>query len=290
MPDVDTEATVGLELLNATDRPVNRLFDASYSFTTASLVSPPPTLSRERFMTTRATDAGGGVAMVTAAAPLTPPLVAMIETLPGANALTRPVDDTVASDVTLLVHAIDAPETGAPFASRATATACVVCPTFRVEELTVTSIRLTVGPLVVWTVMVAEALCPWEVAVMVALPACSALTIPVDPTCAMPGADDDHVIAAPLMGAPETSTAFATRATFWPTIRLAVVGETVMEATATGVTVPCAVALSVPDVAVIFAFPGAKPVRTPDGDTVITAEFEELQTTFCDSFCVPLAL
>lgn len=45
-PDVATDATVGCELENAIDRPVRRLPEASYSFTTASLVSPPPMLSR----------------------------------------------------------------------------------------------------------------------------------------------------------------------------------------------------------------------------------------------------
>jgi hypothetical protein len=160
IPEVDTVATVGRELLKATDLPVRRLPDASYSLTDDSLVSPPPMLSRESVRTTRATGAGGGVAMVIEAAPLTPPLVAMIETLPGANAVTRPDSDTVASVGSLLLQVIEAPEIGAPLTSRAMATACVDCPTFRVDELTVTSTRFTVGPLVAWTVIEAEALRP----------------------------------------------------------------------------------------------------------------------------------
>jgi len=70
--------------------------------------------------------------------PLTPSLVAVTVTVPGATAVITPVVETVATAGLLDVHATARPVNELPSASRTVALACVVCPTMRVAELTVT--------------------------------------------------------------------------------------------------------------------------------------------------------
>ena len=66
---------------------------------------------------------------VTEAVALTEPDVAVIETEPVATEVTRPEDETVATDELDVVHVTVAPEITDPAASRTVATSVAVSPT-----------------------------------------------------------------------------------------------------------------------------------------------------------------
>jgi hypothetical protein len=76
--------------------------------------------------------------------PVLPLLVAVIDADPDATAVTNPDVDTVATAVLELDQVMLAPEMGAPLPSRATALAWVVCPTWRLDALSVTTTDATV--------------------------------------------------------------------------------------------------------------------------------------------------
>jgi hypothetical protein len=77
--------------------------------------------------------------------PVLPLLVAVIDADPDATAVTNPDVDTLATAVLELDQVKLAPETGAPLPSRATALAWVVCPTWRLDALSVTTTDATVA-------------------------------------------------------------------------------------------------------------------------------------------------
>jgi len=66
------------------------------------------------------------VCTLNSALPLLPSLVAVIDALPFATAVTNPELETVATDVLLEFHVIDRPVRTLPAESRAVAVACVV--------------------------------------------------------------------------------------------------------------------------------------------------------------------
>src|SRR5215207_3193319 len=61
--------------------------------------------------------------------PVFPSLTALIVAVPGAIAVTSPVDDTLATPAALVDHNTVRPARASPPASRGSAVSCVVCPT-----------------------------------------------------------------------------------------------------------------------------------------------------------------
>src|SRR6266516_4470546 len=214
------------------------------------------------------TDATGTFVTVIAAVPLLPSLVAVIVAGPAALPVTTPLALTVASAVLLLAQVTVRPLSGFPFASFGVAVSCTVWPTCTdaVAGLTVTAATGTV-----LTVIVAEPLCPSEVAVIVAAPAATAVTSPLALTVATAVLPLDQVIVRPGSELPFASCGVAVSCTVWPTCTDAVAGFTVTDATGTVLTVIVAVPLCPSEIAVIVAEPAATPVTSPLALTVATA-------------------
>src|SRR6266516_4028233 len=214
------------------------------------------------------TDATGTFVTVIAAVPLLPSLVAVIVAGPAALPVTSPLALTVASAVLLLAQVTVRPLSGFPFASFGVAVSCTVWPTCTdaVAGLTVTAATGTV-----LTVIVAEPLCPSEVAVIVAAPAATAVTSPLALTVATAVLPLDQVIVRPGSELPFASCGVAVSCTVWPTCTDAVAGFTVTDATGTVLTVIVALPLCPSLVAVIVAEPAAPPVTSPLALTVATA-------------------
>jgi hypothetical protein len=118
------------------------------------------------------------------------------------------------------------------------------------------------------TVTLAVPLLPSLVAVIVAEPAATPVTTPLDDTVAIPVLELDHVTVRPVSTLLFASRVVAVSCTVRPTVTLGVAGATVTDATGTGVTVTLAVPLLPSLVAVIVAEPTATPVTTPLDETV----------------------
>ena len=117
--------------------------------------------------------------------------------------VTRPADETVATDAADVVHVTVAPETAFPPASFTVAVNVVVLPIdTKASEVVVNSTVDTT-----WlTVTDAVALPKPEVAVMVAVPLPTTVTSPADETVATDAADVVHVTVAPGTPTPPTLT------------------------------------------------------------------------------------
>src|SRR5690349_21241278 len=138
---------------------------------------------------TAVTPLGGGCVVavtVTTADPLRPSTVAVTVAVPADTAVTT-LPEIVATDEGATVHANARPEMGCPAASRAVAMACVVWPTATVAEASVTRTDATTACV---TVTVALPCTPSLVAVIVAVPAPTAVTRPSDETVATCAFDD----------------------------------------------------------------------------------------------------
>src|SRR6266550_2787800 len=120
------------------------------------------------------------------------------------------------------------------------------------------------------TVMAAVPLCPSLVAVIVAEPATTPLTSPLELTVATEVLLLDHVTVRPVSGLPLASFGVAVSWTVWPTGTLADAGLTVTELTATFDTVMLALPLCPSLIAVIVAEPTAAPLTSPVLVTVAT--------------------
>jgi hypothetical protein len=129
-------------------------------------------------------------------------LVAVMTTSPSARPNTRPVLSTIAIRVSLLAHPTDAPGITFPRESYTVAVRRNEPPTSTVADAGVTSTRLTVGA---WTTIVAVPLRPSLDAVMIAVPADTAATIPVDVTVATSDRFVDQVTVRPSSGRPAAS-------------------------------------------------------------------------------------
>ena len=122
----------------------------------------------------------------------------MIVALPSATAVTRPDDETVATDAADELHDTLAPLIVAPFWSLTVAESCCVAPKDEKLRLVADSvIEVATGKV---TVTVAVALADPEVAVIVAVPSATEVTSPVDET----------VAAAPVVGAISVGAGLAT--------------------------------------------------------------------------------
>jgi hypothetical protein len=235
---------------------------------------------------------GGGAATVTADVPLLPSLVAVIVAEPGATPVTRPVDDTVAIDPLDVDHVTVRPVTTFPFASRRVAWSCTVFPTSTVAE---EGDRVTVATGGGVTVTDDVPLFPSLVAVMVADPAATAVTKPLEDTVAMDALDVDQVILRPVRTLPPPSRRVAWSCAVLPTSTVAVVGDTMTVATGSGgggggaVTVTDAVPVFPSLLAVIVAEPAETPVTRPLEATVAIDAFELDHVTVRSDSTVPLA-
>jgi hypothetical protein len=118
VPLCDTVTTDGLLLDHVTERPDNGLPLASRGV--AVSVVDCPTLSVAEVGET-ITEATGTRATASCALPLRPSLVAVIVTFPAATPRTRPLEETVATPVSLDVHVTRRPVSGFPASSRTVA-------------------------------------------------------------------------------------------------------------------------------------------------------------------------
>src|SRR6266480_3660271 len=153
-----------------------------------------------------------------------------------------------------------------------------------VAGLTVTE---ATGTLV--TVMADVPLCPSLVAVIVAEPAATLVTSPLAETVATAALLVAQVTVRPLRAVPFASFGVAVNWVVAPTVRLAVVGLTVTEATGTLVTVMADVPLCPSLVAVIVAEPAATPVTNPLAATATAAALPALHGTTRPLRAVPFA-
>jgi hypothetical protein len=229
------------------------------------------------------TEATGAIATVIEEVPLCPSLVAVTVVVPAAAAVTRPFASTVAAAAMLETQVIVRPVTTVPFASLVTAVNCCVGVIPR-TRFAVPGVTVTVATGASDTVSEEVPLCPSLVAVIVVLPAATAVTKPLASTVAAAVLLETHVTTLPVSTLSFAS--FVTAVNCWvgviPRTRLAVAGLTVTVATGTGLTVIVGVGLELTDslVAVIVAVPRPTAV-TVAGDplalTVNTALLLETQ-------------
>jgi hypothetical protein len=206
-----------------------------------------------------------------------PSLVAVISDVPAATAVTRPPEFTVAELVLPLVHVIARPVSVFPLASRSVAVSCSVPPAWILGFVGETATVDTGAGTAAVTVIEAVPLLPSLVAVIVAFPALTAATVPVDDTVATAVLLLDHAMLRPGSGFPLASYVVAVSARESPATRLALDGLTLTDDTGTGgealtVTIASPVVPSL--AALIVAVPGAMPVTNPDGPTAATAVLE----------------
>src|SRR4051812_47055207 len=170
-PFASTVATAALELDHEMARPASVLPIPSRSTATACVLCPVVRLGALSVTVTAATGCG---LTVSDAAPVTPSLVAEIDALPGATAVTRPDELTVATALLELDQTTDRPVSADPVLSRRRAVACVVEPATRSDAVSETVTDATGeggGGAGVFTVIVADPATPSAVAVMLAVPA-----------------------------------------------------------------------------------------------------------------------
>src|SRR6266568_4718312 len=257
-----TVATPGASVDQVIALPESGLPLASSGVAVSCCVVPMNTEADAGLTLTDAT--GTGFTMIAALA-LFPSLVAVILAEPTPAAVTRPLAFTVATLAASVDQMIARPESGLPLASSGVAVSCCVPPT-RIVALVGLKLTDATGTM---TVIAALPLLPSLAAVMLAVPAASAVTSPLPFTVATPGASLDQVIVRPESGLPLASSGVAVSCWVPPTTIVAAVGLTVSDATGI-VTVMAAVALLPSLVAVTFAVPAATAVTSPLASTVAT--------------------
>src|SRR5262249_19336045 len=124
-----TVATAAFELAHVIPRPVNTVPLASFVVAVPCVVCPTVRLDAFNATVTVATGTGGGALTVTAAVPVFPSLIAVIVAEPGATAVTRPLELTVAIPAALVDHVTVRPVSGTLFASN------VVAPNWNVPPV-----------------------------------------------------------------------------------------------------------------------------------------------------------
>jgi hypothetical protein len=120
-PLEDTVATPALEVDHVMVRPVNTFPLASRNVACNCVVWPACTLADPGATVTVATGAGGAAVTVMAEVPLLPSLVAVIVADPAVTPVTRPEEETVATEALDVVHVIARPVSTLPLASRSVA-------------------------------------------------------------------------------------------------------------------------------------------------------------------------
>src|SRR6266704_792413 len=251
-----TVATPGASVDQVIALPESGLPLASSGVAVSCCVVPMNTEADAGLTLTDAT--GTGFTMIAALA-LFPSLVAVILAEPTPAPVTRPLAFTVATLAASVDQMIARPESGLPLASSGVAVSCSVPPT-RIVALVGLKLTDATGTM---TVIAALPLLPSLAAVMLAVPAASAVTSPLPFTVATPGASLDQVIVRPESGFPLASSSVAVSCCVAPAYIDAVAGLTLTEATGTGFTVMAAPALFPSLVAVMFAEPTATPGTSP---------------------------
>lgn len=282
-PFADTVAIDGALDAHVTTRPP-RVFPLA-SFVIAVIVAVAPT-KRFALVGTVTTDATRTSETVMVAVALFPSLVAVMIALPADTAATVPLASTVATPGVFDIQVMKRPLSAIPFASFRTAVMVVADPTTR---LAVVGVSVTVATGASETATVALALIPSLVAVIVALPAPTAVTTPLADTVAIDGALDVHVTTRPDNTVPVASEVTAEIVVVMPTTRVALVGVTTTDATGTAETVTVLLPLCPSLVAVIVALPGATAVTMPLPDTVAICGALEAQVTTRPESVAPLA-
>ena len=165
---------------------------------------------------------------MTVAVPLADPDVAVMVAVPSATAVTSPADETVATDELDVTHVTVAPEMMFPPESLTVATRVAVSP----ADVKLRLVGARVTDWATWlTVTVAVPLADPDVAVMVAVPAATAVTRPADETVATDELDVAHVMVGFEMVFPAASVTVATRVAPSPAdVKLRLVGDSVIEA------------------------------------------------------------
>ena len=126
----------------------------------------------------------------------------MTVAVPSATAVTKPAEETVATEVLDDDHVTSAPEIAVPAASFTVAVSVAVSPTDEKASQVGESVTLDAT----WvTVMVAVALAGPEVAVIVTDPVAIEVTSPAAETVATVASEDDHVAVASDMTEPPAS-------------------------------------------------------------------------------------
>jgi hypothetical protein len=255
------------------------------SLTVGVSVAVSPSDEKLRLVGARVRDAATWVTVAVAVA-LAEPDVAVIVAVPSATAVTRPADETVATDSSDVTHVTVGFEMIFPPPSRAVATIVAVSPPDEKLRLVGASVRDAAAWL---TVAVAVALTEPEVAEIVAVPPATAVTRPADETVATDSSDVAHATVAPEMAVPPASLTVATILVPSPSdVKLSTVSDNSMLAAAWA-TVTAAVASSKPEVTVSVAVPSATAVTRPADETVTTDEFDVAHVTVAPATTLPAA-
>ena len=198
-PADDTVATDEFDVVHVTDAPDMVLPPASFTVAVRVTVSPTEV---KVFVLGEIVTVEAVWDTVAVAVALTEPEVAVIVAVPSATAVTRPDDDTVATDEFDVAHVTDAPDIVLPTASFTVAVSCCVAPIDeRVKLVGDNAINAAVWA----TETEAVALTEPEVAVIVAVPSATAVTRPDDDTVATDEFDVVHVTGAPDIVFPPAS-------------------------------------------------------------------------------------
>jgi len=199
-------------------------------------------------------------------------LVAVIVMVPGATAVTKPFASTLATVASLEAHVTVRPGRMLLLTSVSVAVSCCVgvIPTTRLAEGGLTATALT-GATV--TVIEEVPLLVSLVAVIVEVPAATAVTKPFASTVAAAALLDVQITVRPLSGLPLASVRFAVSCCVGvtPNTRVAVAGVTVTALTGATVTVIADVPIFVSLVAVIVVLPAPTAVTKPFTSTVAAA-------------------
>jgi hypothetical protein len=256
---------------------VSTLLLASRSVAVSCCVWPIATLAVAGDTVTDATGTGAGAMTVSAAVPLTPPLVAVIVDEPATRPVTSPEAETPATVVLLDAQVIARPVRTLPFASRVTAANCTVLPVWMVAVAGDTETEATGTGEGAVTVSDAEPLFPSLDAIMLAEPAPAAVTMPLELTAAMVAFELDHETARPVRTFPFASRRVAVALAVCPMTSEAGVSVTDTLATATGgaaITLRLASPRTPSLVALITAVPGTHAEIIPASDTLAIAALE----------------
>lgn len=290
-PDDETLATAGLLEAQLTARPVNVLLLASRVTAESCTVEPTCTEGADGLTETDATGAGAAAGTVIADDPLLPSLVAVIVAVPAATPVTTPEAETLATPEELELQVTARPVRTVLFASRVTADSWTVAPICTDEEAGLTDTDATGAGAGAGTVIVEVPVWPSLLAVMVAVPAETAVTTPDVETLAIALELELHVTTRPVRMLPFASRVVADNATVAPVWMVAEAGETDTEATGTGagaLTVIGDEELCPSLVAVIDEVPAPTVCTSPAAFTVATLVVELVQTMLRPVRTLPL--
>ena len=197
-PDDDTVAVAGVLELHATGRSVTTVPFSSLTDTVKLVVSPVATLAVGGETVTVPT--GTGITF-TEIVPLLPSLVAVMTDVPSATPDTTPAEETVATVVVAEPHVTARPVTTFPLASFKTGLSVAVLP-MTTDAVGDANVTVATGGSV--TVATDDPLFPSLVAVIVAVPAPTAVTDPLDDTVATVALLVSHVTTRSVTTVPWT--------------------------------------------------------------------------------------